>query len=264
MAKNIKTLYEQEELMMNEEIPKNMKKCPTCGTLVAKSAKVCPNCGAKLKNKVLLIVIIAVIVFLCICCCGFGVASKNKQDNSTQTGSESSVQTDESNIQSSDTDNSGTPAESNDATPAAPTETTHQIGETFKNGELECTILEYNEQDTFKSNNQFVEDLTSADGTFVVVKVKITNQDSEKRTFDSSMFTLKDSEGRTFDSYNNYNLSFYIEDADSLFLEPCNPGLSKTGYVFFEVPKDLTSYDLAVDSGMLFAGGNTELVHLKG
>jgi hypothetical protein len=264
MANIIKTLYEQEELIMNEEIPKNMKKCPTCGTLVAKSAKVCPNCGAKLKNKVLLIVIIVVVVFLCMCCCGFGVASKNKQDNSTQTGGGSSIQTGESNIQSNDTDNSETPSESNDTTTAEPTETIHQIGETFKNGELEYTILEYNEQDTFKSNNQFVEDLTSTDGTFVVIKVKITNQGNEKRTFDSSMFTLKDSNGRTFDSYNNYNLSFYIEDADSLFLEPCNPGLSKTGYVFFEIPKDMASYNLAVDSGMLFAGGNTELVHLKG
>jgi lipopolysaccharide export LptBFGC system permease protein LptF len=250
---------------MNEDLPKNMKKCPTCNAPVAKNAKVCPNCGAKLKNPVLIIVIIAVVVCLFLCCCGIGVASNNKKDNAGQTTGNTSGQTQEQNQgQTQEQTQEQAQEQTESATPPAPTESLHQIGETFTNGSLEFTVLEYYEQDYFKSNNQFVEDISSDEGTYVVVKVKITNQDSEKRTFDSSMFTLKDSSDRTFDSFFDYRFSYCLDDADSLFLEPCNPGLSKVGYVFFEIPKDLPSYNLNVDSGMLFAGGNTETVHLKG
>jgi hypothetical protein len=54
-----------------------------------------------------------------------------------------------------------------------------------------------------------------------------------------------------------------IGDDKELFLEDCNPWMSRTGTLVFEVPADTATYNLAVDSGVAFAAGETETVKLK-
>lgn len=49
----------------------------------------------------------------------------------------------------------------------------------------------------------------------------------------------------------------------SLFLESCNPGMSRTGTFVFEVPEDVESYSLKVGSGTGFAAKTSEIVKLK-
>ena len=61
--------------IQENEIPKGMKKCKTCGKPVAKNVKVCPNCGAKQKGGIgkIVIIVIAVLILL-------GLLSGGKKD----------------------------------------------------------------------------------------------------------------------------------------------------------------------------------------
>ena len=78
-----------------QEIPKNMKKCKTCGQLIAKSAKVCPSCGAKQKGKAGLIVGGIIVLFVIIGIANSGGDKNSKtappKSESTATTSSSSV-----------------------------------------------------------------------------------------------------------------------------------------------------------------------------
>ena len=66
---------ENNKNIQENEIPKGMKKCKTCGKPVAKNAKVCPNCGAKQKGGIgkIIIIVIAVLILL-------GLLSGGKKD----------------------------------------------------------------------------------------------------------------------------------------------------------------------------------------
>lgn len=66
---------EDNKNIQENEIPKGMKKCKTCGKPVAKNAKVCPNCGAKQKGGIgkIIIIVIAVLILL-------GLLSGGKKD----------------------------------------------------------------------------------------------------------------------------------------------------------------------------------------
>lgn len=140
-------------------------------------------------------------------------------------------------------------------------ETIYQIGEPFQVGKLEVTILNVEEKTEFTSDNMFIEDVTT-DGKFIAVTARITNNDTKARTFSSSMFKIIDDQSREFETLTDINLMTILGD-NNLFLESCNPGMSRTGVFVFEVPKDIESYSLKVYSGTALAATSSVTVKLK-
>jgi hypothetical protein len=77
---------------------------------------------------------------------------------------------------------------------------------------------------------------------------------------DSTMFTLHDSQGNAYDA--DPSAFMYLENQESFFLDNVNPGLARTGDIVFEVPEGLTGLSLEVDSGVLFAAGESVIIEL--
>lgn len=140
-------------------------------------------------------------------------------------------------------------------------EQVYQIGDSFVTGDLGVTIIEVDEKTEFRSDNMFTDNVTT-EGKFVVVTAKITNNDTKSRTFSSSMFKIIDEQGREFETLTDFNLMMILGDND-LFLESCNPGMSRTGIFVFEVPENISSYSLKVYSGTAFAAKTSVTVKLK-
>jgi RNA polymerase subunit RPABC4/transcription elongation factor Spt4 len=216
------------------------KPCSTCGATMAKTAKVCPSCGAKNKRPIFkkwwfwLIVIIVIVI-----AANIGGNSSNDSDKTAK----------------ADTSKTTTAEKTS-------TEKIYAVGDSFAAGKLGIIVNKVGEQTVFKSGNQFIDDVTT-DGKFVVVNVTLTNNDTSARMFDSTQFKLIDSQKREFDPYTDTDLMMIIGNDNDLFLENCNPGMSRTGTIVFEVPADTATYDLAVDSGVAFAAGETKTVKLK-
>lgn len=74
------TQQEPLNTAVQDGIPKGMKKCKTCGKVIAKSAKRCPACGAKQKGKAGLI--IGIVVLLIIIAGVGGSGGKSKKESS--------------------------------------------------------------------------------------------------------------------------------------------------------------------------------------
>lgn len=137
----------------------------------------------------------------------------------------------------------------------------YEVGESFDTGKLGVEVLEVEERTEFKSDNQFIDSVTT-EGKFIAVKAKLTNNDTEARTFSSSMFKIIDEQDRTFETLTDANLMMILDD-DNLFFESCNPGMSRTGIFVFEVPDGVESYYLEVLSGTGFAAKTSAKVKLK-
>ena len=140
-------------------------------------------------------------------------------------------------------------------------EKVYNIGDSFESGKLGVAINSVEEKMEFTSDNQFIQNVTT-EGKFVAVTAKLTNNDKEARTFSSTQFKLIDDKGRTFETLTSAELMMILGD-QNLFLESCNPGMSRTGVFVFEVPSDVESYSIDVASGVGFAASGKETVKLK-
>lgn len=141
------------------------------------------------------------------------------------------------------------------------TEEIYNVGDSFESGKLGIVIEAVEEKTEFVSDNQFIENVTT-EGKFIAVTAKLTNNDKEARTFSSTQFKLIDDKERTFEALTSAELMMMLGD-NNLFLESCNPGMSRTGIFVFEVPSDVESYSIEVASGVGFAAGEKATVKLK-
>lgn len=139
------------------------------------------------------------------------------------------------------------------------TEAVYVIGDIFDVGKLGVKILEVEEKKEFVSDNMFIDDITT-DGKFIAVTAELTNNDKEAVTFTNSLFKLIDDQDREFEAHTDAGLMTILGDS-YLFLESCNPGMSKTGIFVFEVPADVEQYHLLVREKMF--GGEKGTVKLK-
>lgn len=139
------------------------------------------------------------------------------------------------------------------------TEAVYVIGDIFNVGKLGVKILEVEEKKEFVSDNMFIDDITT-DGKFIAVTAELTNNDKEAVTFTNSLFKLIDDQDREFEAHTDAGLMTILGDS-YLFLESCNPGMSKTGIFVFEVPADVEQYHLLVREKMF--GGEKGTVKLK-
>lgn len=159
-----------------------------------------------------------------------------------------------------DAKQTGSPGATTAADPT-PEEKVYKIGDSVEVGKFSITISSCTEQDKFKSDNMYIDDVTT-EGKFIAVEAKIVNNDKEARTIDTNMFKLVDSQNREFEVYSKFELMTMLGDK-YLFLESVNPGMSRSGIFVFEVPKDVNEYSLKMYPGILFKTGKPETVKLK-
>lgn len=92
---------------------------------------------------------------------------------------------------------------------------------------------------------------------FVIMKIKITSNDTKPRDISKSLFKLVDSQNRTFEAFDGYYGN------DSLMYDTVNPGLTATKTILFEVPGTLKgNVSLLADSGVSLAGGSAVKINL--
>ena len=97
-------------------------------------------------------------------------------------------------------------------------------------------------------------------GKVVLVDVTVQNDDKEARTIDDSMFRLTVN-GTTYEA--DTTLSRRANDGSSLFFDKINPGLSLTAKIAYEVPENLSGYDVLVDGGVGTEAGEQTLIKLN-
>ena len=99
-----------------------------------------------------------------------------------------------------------------------------------------------------------------AQGQFLVVTLKIENKGKETKTVDSSMITLTDNQGRKFDrSIEGQTAKGLSQGKVDLFLQQVQPGLSVTGDIVFDIPKDAEGLKLVVKESIFGKGKEISL-----
>ncbi|TJX14982.1 hypothetical protein E9840_04570 [Tissierella creatinini] len=142
---------------------KNMTTCKACGKEIAKGVKKCVHCGKDQrsffkKHKILTGILVLVIIGSIGAALGDDPEQKNKIDEPTQqavTSNELSKET---------------------AKEEKPKEEIYNIGESFVTGDLGVVVDSVEETNEFKSNNQFIDNVTT-EGKFIVISAKLTNND---------------------------------------------------------------------------------------
>lgn len=84
------------------------------------------------------------------------------------------------------------------------------------------------------------------DGVFVVVSLKYKNIAKERNRLDNSAFSLT-SKGNTYSPVN------IMATGKNIFLDAINPGIEKTGNLYFDVPQDIANdnFDLQLSNSFL-------------
>lgn len=168
---------------------------------------------------------------------------------------------DEDNTKSTEVNQSEKAGDKKDKKNKKKEEEVYKVGDSFETGKLGAKILEAEEKEEFNSDNEFI-DSVKTEGKFIVVTAELTNNDEKSRMFSSTMFKIIDDKDREFETLTNADLMMILDDKN-LFLEECNPGMSRTGVFVFEVPKDVESYSLKVYSGVGTASKGAVTVKLK-
>lgn len=127
------------------------------------------------------------------------------------------------------------------------------VGQPVKLNNLTITV-EGSEERTY------LEDSDETQGKVVLVQVTVQNDDNEARTIDDSMFQLT-AGGKTYEA--DTTLSRYANDGSSLFFDKINPGLSLTANIAYEVPQNLSDYDILVEGGVGTEAGEQTLIKLN-
>ncbi|HDR4393046.1 DUF4352 domain-containing protein [Bacillus cereus] len=92
-----------------------------------------------------------------------------------------------------------------------------------------------------------------AQGIFKVVELTLTNNQKDAITLSSNSFKLVDNQGREFSTNSAAQIKLNVANGGNskFLLEKLNPGLSQTGKVVFDVPKDVQGLVLKARGGMM-------------
>jgi hypothetical protein len=169
-------------------------------------------------------------------------ATKREEKSSTQTQGVSSESTTEAKPVSSDN-------------PQETKVSYNKIGDQIEIGNFSYVV---NNASFAKSvGNEFAKE--TADGIFLIVNMTFRNNDNEEHTLDNSFFKLTDENGTEFETSNDGSTALEMSHKPTLFLKQCNPQITKSGFIIFEVPEKKV-YDLHLSGG--FWSGKTALVKL--
>ncbi|PFY16422.1 DUF4352 domain-containing protein [Bacillus toyonensis] len=91
-----------------------------------------------------------------------------------------------------------------------------------------------------------------AQGIFKILEVTLTNNQKDAITVDTNSFKLVDNKGREFTSSVQGQTSFDLANGGKtdFFLKQLNPGLTQTGKIVFDIPKDAEGLFLKASGGM--------------
>lgn len=146
-------------------------------------------------------------------------------------------------------------------TPIPPTETpipTYGIGEDVIVGDVRWKILSaINEGQTIKSNNQFIDDLTTT-GSLIRLDFEIENLSKDMLTY--SGIDLTDDQGRTFIEAANAHMHIPNE-LSCLFIVNLNPNVPKRCQIIYEVAANAQGLRLTLGDLRIF-GGDEQVVYL--
>lgn len=76
---------------------------------------------------------------------------------------------------------------------------------------------------------------STANGTFIILTVQYKNTANRAMRLDNSAFKLK-LEDKTYSP-----VTIIMTSKDNIFLDTINPGIEKTGKLYFDVPKDIAN-----------------------
>ena len=88
-----------------------------------------------------------------------------------------------------------------------------------------------------------------AKGKYLMLKVRVTNNDKKARVVDNSYFQLIDNKGIIYEP--DAEADTYANDNDMFFFDEIKPKTSKTGYIAFDVADSSEGFDLNISDGML-------------
>lgn len=145
----------------------------------------------------------------------------------------------------------------NSSTPQTSTPQEYKLNDEVKAGNIGYTASEV-KRSTKIGQNQYLQKTT--ENEYLLIKVKVSNNDKETRTIDTSLFKLKDAEGKEYSAMAEADM--YVNTDNSFFLAQVNPGTSKSGYIVFEIPKNLKGLKLQVSSGLGWSGGQYQIINL--
>lgn len=158
----------------------------------------------------------------------------------------------------------GDNTDNNSSTAVAPVnEQKQEQPVTFKvNQEAKVGNLSYVASDiktaTVIGSNPYLQKKTEEQ--FLLVKIKVTNNDKEARTIDTNLFKLFDTQGKEYSAMGEADL--YVNNDSHFFLEQVNPGMSRSGFIVFEIPKGMQGLTLQCSSGLGFSGGENVRIDL--
>lgn len=209
-----------------------MKKCKACKSEIDSKATKCPKCGADqriwFRKHPILTVILAIVLIAVIS----GIAGSGKGGSSSSNGNSNTTASQPSGAK------------------------TGKVGQTVADGDLAFTV---NSVTTTSSvGNSYV--AKTAQGIYYVISVKIDNNGKDTKTINASDFNVVDNQGRKFDYSNDGQMAMEESTGTTdLFLQQIQPGLSITGKIIFDVPKDATGLRLLAQGGLFTDGVSIDL-----
>ena len=106
-----------------------------------------------------------------------------------------------------------------------------KIGDTIHSKNFDITILNKDVSDTVTDKSGYFQ--STANGTFIILTVQYKNTANRAMRLDNSAFKLK-LEDKTYSP-----VTIIMTSKDNIFLDTINPGIEKTGKLYFDVPKDI-------------------------
>lgn len=129
-------------------------------------------------------------------------------------------------------------------------EKTYKIGDTLDAKNFAITVLNKDVAKQVSDSSGYWH--TEANGNFVILTVKYKNISNTARRLDNSAFQLKLGD-------KTYSLTTLVSSSDdNIFLDTINPGIEKTGKVYFDVPTDVAnSNDFILQLSKTFSSDNS-------
>lgn len=94
--------------------------------------------------------------------------------------------------------------------------------------------------------NEFIHE--TADGIYLIVWLSIKNISKESRIVDNALFKLTDNSGTEYEPSLNGITALEMSGGKTLFLKQCQPNITTSGFIVFEVPEK-GIYNLLLSGG---------------
>lgn len=136
---------------------------------------------------------------------------------------------------------------SNNPAPEQPKITNYKLGQRIDVGNFSYVVKSANFYKTIGDN--FMK--RTADGEYLVVKMDITNKDKEAHMIDSNLFKVLDKSNTEYSASTEGNTTLQMSGKNTLFLKNCNPNITTSGVIAFEVPNRNNKYSINLTGGYL-------------